>query len=214
MACLISDYSDDVQTSLRLLLADKSNLSILSFGNNAESIHLVTGSVIDSELWKALCQSSLSIGEDTCYLLRLSFYESEVTDDIEKEFNNDIYMRSSYKHPFLWKIFCDKPSQFYDANSQEEIDRTLGLEYVLFSSNGKWGIIKPLGLGSFLVGTHEFVSQLKRKIKDLETQVIDYLSYLVEENGQMLDIKGLQLMLVSLYGEDKAHTLIEDAINS
>ena len=211
---LLDEYSDEIRHCLRLTLSNKTSIHSIKLGSNAKSRKLLNFSgEPDPDLWVALCNASLTEGDKCCFLLRLSFYEAEVGDSYWK-CNDDAFMRNCYKFPFLWRLDCDEPMQLYQSSPTYEIERTLILEYVIFSSSGTWSLIKPIGQYAFLVGEDEFIAKVEKAVPNLNEDIRIFLRNIHLEfqySPNSINIDAVRDIILPIYGAEEAENLLQES---
>lgn len=209
---LLDEYSDEIRRCLRLTLSNKTSNHSIKLGPNAKSRKLLNFSgEPDPDLWVALCNASLTEGDKYCFLLRLSFYEAEVGDSYWK-CNDDAFMRNCYKFPFLWRLDCNEPMQLYQSSPTHEIERTLILEYVIFSSSGTWSLIKPIGQYAFLVGEDEFIAKVEKAVPNLNEDIRIFLRSIYLEfqySPNSINIDAIKDIILPIYGAEEADNLLQ-----
>lgn len=211
---LLDKYTDEIGHFLRLTLPNKTNIHSIKFGPNGTSRRVLNFSLEpDPALWTALCNASLIEGDKCCFLLRLSFYEAEVGDSYWN-CNDDAFMRSCYKFPFLWRLDCDEPIQLYQSSPTYEIGRALILEYVIFSASGTWSLIKPMGQYAVLVGEDKFMAKLGKAVLGLNENIKVFLRNIyfeLQDSPHSIDVDTVRDIILPIYGAEQADSLLQES---
>lgn len=207
---LLDEYTDEIRRSLRLILSGGTTIDNPKFGPNARSRRLLYFSGgPEPELWIALCHASLGVGSAYCFLIRISFFASEVGNHYSR-CNDDAFMQSHYQSPFLWQLDCNEPMQLFETSSTDDIDQALSVEYAIFSFNGTWGLIKPIGRHAILVGIDEFIAEVEKTVPDLNQQVEIFLGdlYLESQETPPIDVDAVGREILPIYGEQESESLL------
>lgn len=83
--------------------------------------------------------------------------------------------------------------------------------HVIFSPQGKWGII--LGDDRFgqLSGLPEFVQEVQKIFPEIDRQVYDFLNHIKIDYYPRVNIDWLPVLLERMYGKDKAQAMLTEA---
>ncbi|HAZ45622.1 MAG TPA: hypothetical protein DDW76_15550 [Cyanobacteria bacterium UBA11369] len=91
---------------------------------------------------------------------------------------------------------------------------SLSSENVIYSPNGKWGIVISHEWHGMLGGSVAFIEQIHQSIPNLEQQVYDFIEDRLRrhENGKFGStvVKTLPKMLMHVYGQTKAEKILQD----
>lgn len=124
----------------------------------------------------------------------------------------------------FWKSF-EQPNHCYipfsqllsfAEDSEERIEKQLNMfifpTYVLFSEQGKWGLIVSDTHHGILGGSSGFIELFSKLIPDLDNQVYDFLEDMqdLRTDGSYKKLNWLSGMLIHVYGEKKAHQILEE----
>ena len=149
---------------------------------------------LESCLIKCLVEAAKKVGDQGCYLSRLIEYGD------------------NYDHCY---ILLSELSRFYASPSEFEqsisvqLHMVLSPEYVLFSEQGKWGLLVAEHFG-VLGGSYEFIEKITKGLPNLQNQVYDWLNWIKNERmrtaNQYLDglpkLDWLLELLTHIYGPE------------
>lgn len=121
-------------------------------------------------------------------------------------------------------IYCYIPfSNFFEAylgtGKHEEylgykLGTSLSLENVLYSPNGKWGIMISHERHGMLGGSVEFIEKISQAIPDLDRQVYDFIKERLRREGKSPFSTGvlrlLPKLLIHVYGQTIAEQIMQE----
>lgn len=109
---------------------------------------------------------------------------------------------------------CAEPMQLYQTSSAYEIDRTLILEYIIFSSSGTWGLIKPIGQYAILAGVNEFMTEVEKTIPNLSEHIETFLRNIYfesQESPGYIDADVIRRIILPIYGDKETERLLQES---
>ena len=104
--------------------------------------------------------------------------------------------------------------QLYQSSPTHEIERTLTLEYVIFSSSGTWSLIKPIGQYAFLVGEDEFIAKVEKAVPNLNEDIRIFLRNIYfefQESPNSINIDAVRDIILPIYGAEEAENLLQES---
>lgn len=115
----------------------------------------------------------------------------------------------------------EEPNHWYIPFSQisayQQQDALFGnvfaLENVLYSAQGKWGImLNPEGFG-LLCGSTQFMEVVGRRVPDLDQQVYQFLAYWrsYKTEGFRVETDWIASLLTQVYGQEVAEKMLQAA---
>ena len=153
---------------------------------------------------QALINAALNLGDTGCYISLISI-----------------------ECPEYGPAHCYIPlSEFLEGYSGTEEDRLIGprlginpytLDSVIYSSQGKWGLMRSHERFGLLGGSPEFIEEIRGSVPDLDNQVYGFFErlrlLLVDCDVNPPDItrnKWLPTLLTHVYGAEVAEKLLEE----
>ena len=115
--------------------------------------------------------------------------------------------------------------EMHTASLQDELNHNFGMEfwfdYVIYSAQGKWGLLSTAGKFGLLGGSHEFVEQVELAFPSLNNQVYDFLQHWKEEEiysiehtkypEMLIRVKtGIPNLLQHVYGDELAMRMLQE----
>ncbi|MBD1894036.1 hypothetical protein [Coleofasciculus sp. FACHB-129] len=149
---------------------------------------------IEPPLLDAVVAAASRVGDTGCYLSNL--------------WRN----KEQPEHPNHWYIHFSEISAYIAADGKV-FNNALTSENVLYSPQGKWGVMMSHEHHGLLAGTHEFMEEICRLIPDLDRQVygfLDYWKYWYSQ-GNSADVTWLPGLLTQIYGRETAKTMLREA---
>jgi len=100
----------------------------------------------------------------------------------------------------------------FDEHIEVLLGTQLGPEYVLYSSQGKWGFMLSIEHHGLLGGTSEFMECVRQLVPDLDKQVDDFLDSQADEKFAIptANLSWLPGLLSHVYGEETAKKMLEE----
>lgn len=151
---------------------------------------------LEADLIEGLVAAASDLGDTNCYLTNL------FRDD---EKPNDYYLPLSELHDEYVGSSCN------DVPTEEGLDLTCWIEYVIYSAGGKWGLMVSHEHHGMLGGSSEFINKVREFVPNLDEQVYLFLKKLKSISyspGAKLDwISGL---LTHVYKQEKAEKLLKE----
>ena len=102
--------------------------------------------------------------------------------------------------------------QLYQSSPTYEIERTLILEYVIFSSSGTWSLIKPIGQYAFIVGEDEFMAKVEKAVPNLNEDISIFLRSIYlefQDSPNSINIDAIRDIILPIYGAEEADNLLQ-----
>jgi len=157
---------------------------------------------LEESLLKALIEAASSVGDSGCYLSQLWIFNDD---------RNHCYIPLDE----LLEAYNDSP------DNKKAIDIQLNInmfsEYVLYSSQGKWGLMVSHEHYGILGSSSEFMEKIKSILPDIDLQVDEFLKYIwllkdyhVSRKLGGLRLKWLPELLNHIYGEETAKKMLEE----
>ena len=160
--------------------------------------------IIESPLLEALIRVAVDLGDTGCYISLIST-----------------------GYPEYGLAHCYIPlSEFLEGYSGTEEDRLIGprlginpytLDSVIYSSQGKWGLMRSHERFGLLGGSPEFIEEIRGSVPDLDNQVYGFferLRLLLWDCGvnppDITRNKWLPTLLTHVYGAEVAEKLLEE----
>lgn len=160
--------------------------------------------IIESPLLEALIRVAVDLGDTGCYISLIST-----------------------GYPEYGPAHCYIPlSEFLGGYSGTEEDRLIGprlginpytLDSVIYSSQGKWGLMRSHERFGLLGGSPEFIEEIRGSVPDLDNQVYGFferLRLLLWDCGvnppDITRNKWLPMLLTHVYGAEVAEKLLEE----
>jgi hypothetical protein len=101
-----------------------------------------------------------------------------------------------------------------ETTNRYEFNLSLSSENVIYSPNGKWGIMISHEWHGMLGGSVAFIEQIQQDIPNLEQQVYDFIEERLRrpENGKFGStvLKTLPKMLMHVYGQIKTEKILQN----
>lgn len=143
-----------------------------------------------------LVAAASSVGDTGCYLTQL--WRS--TDKPNDCYIPLLELREAY--------YSNPPS------SNKHIDRIIELfpEYVLYSAQGKWGLMASHERFGVLGGLPEFMEAVRQIVPNLDCQVYNFLEnyQLSKAAGMHLTLDWLPGLLTHVYGQEAAEKMLQE----
>ena len=105
----------------------------------------------------------------------------------------------------------------YYIHPKEELYKTIGnffiQENVMYSPQGKWGIIFSHEDYCLLGGVTEFVEYFERLLPEIDEQVYDFIDYFLDfkfRNPKIVTIAWIPKLLTHIYGKEKADKMLKE----
>ncbi len=116
------------------------------------------------------------------------------------------------EEPYHWYIPFSEIST-YIAGSDEVFGAALHVENVLYSPQGKWGVMMSHEHHGLLGGSQEFMAEVCRLVPNLEQQVFGFLEYWQYWKNQPNSIRAdwLPELLTQVYGQETAKKMLQEA---
>ncbi|MGK7874025.1 MAG: hypothetical protein AB4426_12145 [Xenococcaceae cyanobacterium] len=149
---------------------------------------------LETPLIDALIAAASSLGDTSCYLTQLWRDEKEP---------NHCYIPLLQLHEF----YC------CSSGNNKLIEKIKLLsEYVIYSGQGKWGLMVSHEHHGMLGGSPEFIEAVYQVIPDLDRQVYDFLKnfQLSKAAGMRLTLEWLPELLTHVYGIDAAEKMLRE----
>lgn len=138
---------------------------------------------IEPPLLDAVVAVASMLGDTGCYLSSLWRVSEEVTD----------------KPPYHWYIPFSEISVYKEGSSKLKF--VLSSENVLYSPQGKWGIMTSHEHHGLLGGTLEFVEEIHRRVPNFDEQIYGFLKYWKYWNERGTKVNWLPELLAHIYGQ-------------
>lgn len=150
---------------------------------------------IESPLIEAIVAAASSIGDTGFYFSALWRLDDEVTEE-----------------PYHWYIPLSEIST-YIAGRDEVFGTALHVENVLYSPQGKWGVMMSHEHHGLLGGSPSFMAEVCRLVPDLEQQVFGFLKYWQYWKTQPNSFRAdwLPGLLTQVYGQETAEKMLQEA---
>jgi hypothetical protein len=198
-----SEYFEKALPALRQVFA-KDDYYDLPFAESTPARTIVFGYkyVVEPPMTDAVAIAAKKVGDEGCYL---SLVERST------EGPNDWYIPLAE----LTKIFPEgggapNPDGF-------GTDYAFVLHNVLYSPQGKWGIMLSRFYNGFLGGTQDFVDEIRRNMPGFDKQVRawiqhSYLEQIYIEGNRSFDEDATLRVLTHVYGTDVARQILRGAL--
>jgi hypothetical protein len=198
-----SEYFEKALPALRQVFA-KDDYYDLPFAESASARALVFGYkyVIEPPMTDAVVTAAKKIGDEGCYL---SLVERST------EGPNDWYIPLTELDTFFGEE--GSPSNL----DKLEMDFACVLHNVLYSPQGKWGIMLSRFYFGFLGGTQEFVDEIRKNVPGFDKQVRawikhSYLEQMYIEGNRNFEEDAILRVLNHVYGTNVARKMLREAL--
>lgn len=150
---------------------------------------------IESPLLEAIVDAASSIGDSGFYFSTLWRPKDEVTEEA-----------------YHWYIPFEEIST-YVTGDDEGLGRSLILENVLYSPQGKWGVMMSHEHHGLLGGSQEFMEKVRQLVPNLDLQVFSFLKHWQYWKNEPGSIKAdwMSGLLTHIYGEELAQIMLKVA---
>jgi hypothetical protein len=198
-----SEYFEKALPALRKVFA-KDDYYDLPFAESATARALVFGYkyVIEPPMTDAVIIAAKKVGDEGCYLS---------------------LVERSPEGPNDWYIpLTELAIVFGEEGSPSDLDKR-GMDFacvlhnVLYSPQGKWGVMLSRFYDGFLGGTQDFVDEIRRNVPGFDKQVRawikhSYLEQMYIEGNRNFDEDATLRVLTHVYGSDVARQMIREAL--
>ena len=159
---------------------------------------------IEPPLINALIDTASRLGDTGCYIFDLWSGENDT---------RHYYISfSEFYTAYLGIKNSDEVKP--DELSKCQINMSLGLENILYSPNGKWGIMISHERHGMLGGSTEFIEGISQVIPNLDTQVYDFIEERLRnsETGKFSTVvlRWLPGLLRHVYGQATAEKILQE----
>jgi hypothetical protein len=154
------------------------------------------GNYIEPDLIEGLIAAASDLGDTHCYLTNL-FRDGKKP--------NDYYISLSELQEEYVSSSCN------NVPIEERLDINLWIEYVIYSSQGKWGLMVSHEHHGMLGGSSEFINKIRQSVPNLDTQVglfLQKFESISSMTGRKFD--WLPKLLAHVYGQEKAEKLLKE----
>jgi len=194
------EFKAEAQSSLRQVFASDNPFDPQPFAPNIPLRRIVFGweydlkYIVRPPLIDAVVAAASSIGDTGCYFTVLW----RMNEEVNGEFNH-------------WYIPFSEISA-YNRCDYEVFRFAFNSENVLYSPQGKWGIMTSHESHGLLAGTQEFMDEVRRKIPDLDQQVYGFLKIWQNHKTHSFGAKTdwLPGLLTQIYGHEKAENMLQE----
>jgi hypothetical protein len=155
-------------------------------------------------LTDAIISAGLKLGDEGCYVS--SFWRPGPEYGEPKE-------------PYHWYLSWSEFKLYYVGVGDAEdtiyeefhLDNIYG-EHVLYSPQGKWGVMISHEHYGLLGGTVDFVEEVSRNFPELDQQVYKFLEYFrdFKANYEQATLGWIPGVLSNVYGDEKMNIMLQD----
>lgn len=151
---------------------------------------------LEPDLVEGLVAAASDLGDTNCYLINL------FRDDKKP---NDYYLSLSELHDEYVGYSCN------NIPTEEGLDIDLWIEYVIYSAQGKWGLMVSHEHHGMLGGSSKFINKVREFVPNLDEQVYLFLKKLKSISySPHARLDWLPELLTHIYGQEKAEMLLKE----
>jgi hypothetical protein len=163
-------------------------------------------------LAKALASAATKIGDKECYLTvlwRPGGFDSVGNWSYSKDAAGFWHWKLSLSE--MVAIEDDYNPEVQSWIEESDIGDSSGLETVIYSVHGKWGIMLNHEGFVLLGGSAEFVAHVVEALPDIDNQVFAFLEEMryIKENYIQATLEWIPNLLTELYGEENAVEMLK-----
>jgi hypothetical protein len=150
---------------------------------------------IDPPFTDALIEAASKLGDEGCYISTL--------------------WRPSHE-PWHWYIPFSEFNSAYVEHRKEFDEFDIWLIYsgenILYSPQGKWGIMFSHESHALLGGPQEFIEEIQKTVPDLDLQVCEFLKFwkYCKDNYSSAETAWLPEVLAQVYGQENAEKMLRE----
>jgi hypothetical protein len=148
--------------------------------------------LLNPPLTDAISSAGLKLGDKGCYISSLWRPGPEYGEP---------------KEPYHWYLSWSEFELYYEGY----LDNTFG-EHVLYSPQGKWGVMISHEHYGLLGGTADFVEEVSRNFPELDHQVYEFLEYFrdFKANYEQATLGWIPEVLSNVYGDKKTKDMLQN----
>ena len=150
---------------------------------------------IDPPFTDTLMEAASKLGDEGCYI--------------------SLIWRPRHE-PWHWYIPFSEFNSAYVENKKEfdefGMRHVFALENVLYSPQGKWGIMFSHEGHALLGSSQSFIEEIQKAIPDLDLQVYEFLKYwkYCKDNYSSAETAWLPELLAQVYGQENAEKMLRE----
>jgi hypothetical protein len=148
--------------------------------------------LLEPPLTDAITSAGLKSGDEGCYISSLWRPGPEYGEP---------------KKPYHWYL----PWSEFELYHEGYLDNIYG-EHVLYSPQGKWGVMISHEHYGLLGGTVDFVEEVSRNFPELDQQVYKFLEYFhdFKANYEQATLGWIPGVLSNVYGDEKTSSILQE----
>jgi hypothetical protein len=151
---------------------------------------------LEQPFLEALIEAATKVGDIGCYLSVLWQFEGQP---------NNCYIPLS-------ELLEGYTSPLSEKTIEGRLNMCIIPEYILYSAQGKWGLIVSDEHHGMLGGSSEFIEVFYKYLPNLDNQVYDFLERMqdLRPDGSYKKIGWLSDMLSHVYGQESAEKMLKE----
>jgi hypothetical protein len=194
------EYHQRAEPELRkIFLGTNSHLPL--FGSNVEDVKILYEYLPpDTQIINAIIQSASALGDTGLYI---SITNQRIFIDETKP-----------PEPWHWWVPFDEIPIYLSGNT-DLFGSAYLLENVIYSPQGKWGLMYSFEKYGILAGTKDFIEHFSGNFPSIDRQILQYLDLFREcinvDGLEKTNLTWLGSFLKKVYGTDAARALLQES---